>query len=267
LLLYEEFGMSLGSDFKPRLLGFLCNWCVYAAADGAGVSRIQYPSNLRVIRVMCSGRVDPTFVLDGLLHGYDGVLVAGCHPKDCHYLSGNYEALNMINLWKKVLEEIGIDPKRLQIGLASADEGVRFAKIISDFTNQLSQLGPLWTGKEENIQRLKLKIEATKELIPYIKLVGNNKIRLSAYGEEVNYEEFFSREQVNKVFHEMIADKLTLGEILSLLRGKYFSIKEISEILNISSSKVSNYLIASAKRGLVRSDESRQRFTVAGSMG
>ena len=110
-------------DFEPKIVGFLCNWCAYAGADLAGVSRIQYPPNIRVIRVMCSGRIDPAFILEALKNGADGVLVAGCHlPSDCHYLSGNFKALRRVTLLKKVLKDFGIEPERVWMEWVSASE-------------------------------------------------------------------------------------------------------------------------------------------------
>ena len=131
------------SKFEPRIVGFLCNWCAYAGADLAGVSRLQYPPNVRVIRVMCSGRIDPSFVLEAFKDGADGVLVAGCHlPSDCHYLSGNFKAQRRIFLLKKVLDQFGIESNRLRIEWVSASEGERFARIVDDMTKQLKELGP-----------------------------------------------------------------------------------------------------------------------------
>jgi len=130
-------------EFEPKIIGFLCNWCSYAGADLAGVSRIQYPPNIRIIRVMCSGRVDPAFVLEAFKNGADGVLVAGCHlPSDCHYLSGNFKAQRRIQLLKKVLEQFGIEPERLRLEWVSASEGDRFATVIRDMTEQIKKLGP-----------------------------------------------------------------------------------------------------------------------------
>jgi len=130
-------------EFEPKIIGFLCNWCSYAGADLAGVSRIQYPPNIRIIRVMCSGRVDPAFVLEAFKNGADGVLVAGCHlPSDCHYLSGNFKAQRRITLLKKVLEQFGIEPERLRLEWVSASEGDKFATIIRDMTEQIKKLGP-----------------------------------------------------------------------------------------------------------------------------
>jgi F420-non-reducing hydrogenase iron-sulfur subunit len=129
--------------FEPKIIGFLCNWCSYAGADLAGVSRIQYPPNIRIIRVMCSGRIDPIFVLEAFKDGADGVLVAGCHlPSDCHYISGNFKALRRVTLMKKVLREFGIEPERLRLEWVSASEGERFAVIVRDMVEQIKKLGP-----------------------------------------------------------------------------------------------------------------------------
>jgi len=130
-------------SFEPKIVGFLCNWCSYTGADLAGTARIKYAPNLRVMRVMCSGRVDPTFVVKAFLEGADGVLIAGCHPGDCHYQEGNYKALRRYRLLKKVLPEYGIEPERLRLEWVAASEGDRFAKIVDEFTEQIRSLGPL----------------------------------------------------------------------------------------------------------------------------
>lgn len=131
------------TEFEPKIVGFLCNWCAYAGADLAGVSRIQYPPNVRIIRVMCSGRIDPAFILEALKDGADGVLVAGCHlPHDCHYLTGNFKAERRVRLLQKVLEQFGIEPERLRLEWISASEGDRFATVIRDMTEEIKKLGP-----------------------------------------------------------------------------------------------------------------------------
>jgi F420-non-reducing hydrogenase iron-sulfur subunit len=141
------------TEFDPKIVGFLCNWCSYAGADLAGVSRIQYPPNIRIVRVMCSGRVDPAFILEAFKSGADGVLVAGCHlPADCHYISGNFKAYRRITLLKKLLQQFGIEPERLRLEWVSASEGDRFATIIKDMVKELKKLGPnpLTTGGKTN---------------------------------------------------------------------------------------------------------------------
>ena len=135
--------MSGKEQFEPKIIGFLCNWCSYAGADLAGVSRIQYPTNIRIIRVMCTGRIDPAFIFEALKNGADGVLVAGCHlPSDCHYISGNFKTLRRVTLLKKVLQDFGIEPKRVRLEWISASEGDKFAAVVRDMVEEIKKLGP-----------------------------------------------------------------------------------------------------------------------------
>ena len=131
-------------EFEPEILTFCCNWCSYAGADLAGVSRFQYPPNIRVIRVMCSGRVDPSFVLKALNKGADGVLVTGCHIGDCHYITGNeYTKDRFERLFSTIINQLGVNEKRVRLEWVSASEGKRFAEVITEFTNTIKKLGPL----------------------------------------------------------------------------------------------------------------------------
>jgi F420-non-reducing hydrogenase iron-sulfur subunit len=129
-------------EFEPKILAFLCNWCSYAGADLAGVSRLQYPPNIRVIRVMCSGSVSPHHMLHAFQKGADGVLVAGCHIGDCHYLKGNYMTLKRVKFLEGLLRFTGYDPKRLRLEWISAAEGIKFAEVVRDFTARIQSLGP-----------------------------------------------------------------------------------------------------------------------------
>jgi coenzyme F420-reducing hydrogenase delta subunit len=129
-------------EWQPKILAILCNWCSYAGADLAGVSRLQYPPNVRVVRIPCSGRVDPLFIIKALQSGFDGLLVSGCHPGDCHYLSGNFIARRRYSTIKPLLEFIGIEPERVQFSWVSAGEGERFADIISRITRDIKEIGP-----------------------------------------------------------------------------------------------------------------------------
>ncbi|MCD6384155.1 hydrogenase iron-sulfur subunit [Candidatus Sumerlaeota bacterium] len=128
--------------FEPKIVGFLCNWCSYTGADLAGTARMKYPPNVRVIRVMCSGRVDPTFVLKALESGADGVLICGCHPGDCHYQEGNYKAMRRYLLLERLLADFGIEPERVKLEWVSASEGERYAQVVKEFTEQIRELGP-----------------------------------------------------------------------------------------------------------------------------
>jgi F420-non-reducing hydrogenase iron-sulfur subunit len=128
--------------FEPKIVAFLCNWCTYTGADLAGTSRIQYPANVRIIRLMCSGAVDPTYVLKALLDGVDGVLIGGCHPGDCHYQSGNYKARRRVVALKEILKGAGLDEERVWLRWISASEGQRFADTVTEMTEALRQKGP-----------------------------------------------------------------------------------------------------------------------------
>lgn len=129
------------NEFEPNIVGFLCNWCTYTAADLAGTTRVQYPTNLRPIRTMCSGSVDPVYVIRALLSGADGVLVGGCHPGDCHYVSGNYKTRRRITILKTILNTLGLEDERVWLRWISAAEGRKFAETVSKFTEELRKQG------------------------------------------------------------------------------------------------------------------------------
>jgi len=133
----------MNKNFKPTIVGFFCNWCTYLAADLAGTSRMKYAPNVRVVRTMCSGRVDPQMVLWAFRHGADGVLIGGCHPGDCHYQEGNHKALRRSKLLRKMLPQFGIEPERLRLEWISASEGERLRDVMNEFTEQIRRLGPL----------------------------------------------------------------------------------------------------------------------------
>jgi F420-non-reducing hydrogenase iron-sulfur subunit len=134
--------MTQDSNFEPKILGFLCRWCSYAGADLAGTSRKKYPANIRIIKIPCSGRIDPLLIIRALRNGFDGVLVSGCHPGDCHYQTGNYHARRRIAITKKFLEYMGIEPERLQASWVSASEGGKFAEVVAEITADIRKLGP-----------------------------------------------------------------------------------------------------------------------------
>jgi F420-non-reducing hydrogenase iron-sulfur subunit len=132
----------LSDDFEPKIIAFLCNWCTYAGADLAGTSRIQYPPNIRIIRLMCSSSVDPVYVIKPLLEGVDGILIGGCHPGDCHYISGNYRTRRRITILKTILKQVGIPENRVWLRWISASEGQIFADTIKEMVSELKQMGP-----------------------------------------------------------------------------------------------------------------------------
>jgi F420-non-reducing hydrogenase iron-sulfur subunit len=138
--------------FEPVIIGFTCNWCSYRAADMAGTARMKYAPNVRLIRLMCSGRLDPTFVFKAFASGADAVLISGCHPGDCHYVEQNYKAMRRFQLMKRVLVQLGIEPGRIKLLLASAAEGAMFAAEINKFVEEVRTLGPLnWAKSGEQV--------------------------------------------------------------------------------------------------------------------
>jgi len=150
------------AEFEPKIIGFLCNWCSYAGADLAGVSRIQYPSNIRVVRVMCSGRIDPVIPLQVFAKGADGVIVMGCHPGDCHYSEGNLYEEKKIKMLKKLLTLTGLGSERLELEWVSASEGQRFAQVIRQFTEQVRKAGPSPLSGSNPDKNIQDNVEAAK---------------------------------------------------------------------------------------------------------
>jgi len=138
-------------EFEPKIVGFCCRWCAASAADLAGVSRIEYPSNIRIIRVMCSGAVDPLYVIRALLEGADGVLIAGCHPGDCHYTNGNYRARRRMAVLTSVLKDLGLEEERVRVEWIGADEGKTFAKTVKNMRDELKKLGPNRIGRRWSV--------------------------------------------------------------------------------------------------------------------
>ncbi|MBT9132454.1 hydrogenase iron-sulfur subunit [candidate division NPL-UPA2 bacterium Unc8] len=139
----------MSENFEPNIVAFLCNWCSYAGADLAGTARISYPPNVKVIRVMCSGRMNPSFVINALQQGADGVLISGCHPGECHYMEGNYIARRRFTLIKKLMEYIGIEPERFRVSWVSASEGEKFKNVIAEVTEDIRKIGQMKQLKRE----------------------------------------------------------------------------------------------------------------------
>lgn len=239
--------------FEPKILGFLCNWCSYAGADLAGVSRIQYAPNLRVIRVMCSGRVDPVFVLEALASGVDGIVIMGCHPGDCHYKEGNYEAERKVKMLKRLLAPLGL-AERLRLEWVSASEGARFAEIVQDFTDHVRELGPS-PLRREKLDPEKLEcvqaVKKTAENFRLRALVGRERKMIeegNVYGEEVPQEEF------DRIMDEAIVAEYMHNRIYLLLEKEPMSIKHLSKRLGLDTKQVLEHVVIMRRRGLVAVD-------------
>ena len=229
----------------------------------AGVSRLQYTTEIRLIRVMCSGRVDLEFILRAFSNGMDGVFIGGCRLNECNYIThGNYDALSNVLLCRKLMEHIGLYPERLRIEFMSSGEGILLTEVIDDFVKKVEELGPL--GKSEGIDEngLKFKLEAVNKLVPYIKLVERERLRLPSKSED-EYNKFFTSDEVNTLIDELICDKLAISQIMLLLRERPLSTGEISKILGLNPSEVSRHMSSSSRQGLVRYDESGKRYALA----
>ena len=140
------------SEFKPRIIAFLCNWCSYAGADKAGGQKLQYSANIKIIRVMCSGRVDPRFVLESFRNGADGVMVLGCHPGDCHYRNGNHKTMKRMNILQRMLPQFGIEKERLKLDWVAAGESEKFREVVNAMSDTVTALGPLNSKKKEKTE-------------------------------------------------------------------------------------------------------------------
>ena len=212
---------------------------------------------------MCSGRVDLEFVLRAFSNGMDGVFVGACRLNECNYIThGNRDALNMVLLCRKILKHLGLDPERLRIEFMSSGEGSLFAEVVDSFVSKVKELGPL--GKAEGIDETELKsgLAAARSLVPYIRLVERERLRVR-FDTEADYREFYSSEEADRLFRDLIGEKLTISQILLLMRERPLSTGEISEILNLSPSEVSRHLNNSAREGLVRFDEVQKCFVLA----
>jgi len=152
--------------FEPTIIGFTCNWCSYRAADLAGTARVKYPPNVRLIRLMCSGRLDPTFVFKAFANGADGVLITGCHPGECHYIEQNYKALRRFILMRRTLQGLGLEPGRVKLVWASAAEGVKLAGEITSFVEEIRALGPLHWGKSDESSSVIHQPSSLQEEVP-----------------------------------------------------------------------------------------------------
>lgn len=212
---------------------------------------------------MCTGRVDLEFVLRALSKGADGVFIGGCWLGECHYVTeGNYDALFNMHFGRKLLERIGIDPKRLRLEWISASEGTRYAEVMNDFGKQLKELGPLGKSEGLDAETLKLNLMAVTKLLPYAKLVERERLRVR-FEKQEQYDEYFASDEFNRLFEELIVDKLAISRIMLLLRGNPLSARDIADKLGIKANEVSRHLSSSSRLGLVSFNEDEKRFALA----
>ena len=241
-------------SFEPKLIGFLCNWCSYAGADLAGVSRFQYPANLRIVRVMCSGRIEPSLLLELFIQGVDGVLIGGCHFGDCHYQTGNYYAEKRVKLTKKLLKAVGIEPERLRLEWIAAAEGQRFADTVRDFTELLKSLGASQvSGDQPDVEILK-KLFAAKNVAKdfRLKLLVAKELKIVEEGNVYNNKIPF--EELEILLDSAIEDELGRCRILFATKNNPRSVEDLALELGILSRKVLSHIVTLKDRGLIAMD-------------
>ena len=212
---------------------------------------------------MCSGRADLSFIFRAFTNGADGVYIGGCWPGECHYVTeGNYDALFNMHLGRKLLECIGVNPLRLRLEWTASSEGTRYAEVMNDFGKQLKSFGPLGEGEGLDPATLKLKLEAVSKLIPYIKLVERERLRVR-FDKQAKYDAYFAGEEFRRLFAELVADKLAISEITLLLRAAPLPAKEIARVLGLKPADVSRHLNNSSELGLVRFDAEQKSYALA----
>jgi F420-non-reducing hydrogenase iron-sulfur subunit len=211
---------------------------------------------------MCSGRVDLEFLLRAFSNGQDGVFVGGCKLDECNYIThGNYDALANVYLCRKIMERVGLNPERLRIEFMSGADGNLLADVTNDFIRQVKGLGPLGKGEDLDLEELNFRINAARKLVPYIKLVERERLRIPLKSKEA-YHEFFTSEKFDRLFDELIGDQLAVSQIMSLLQKKPLSTGEMAKALGLNPSEVAKYIHSSSRQGLIRYDESAKSYAL-----
>lgn len=252
----------MATEHKPKMIGIICNWCCYGGADLCGVSRFQYPPHIRLVRVMCSARVDLLHILRAFANGQDGVFIGGCHLCDCHYVTnGNFNAFSMVQVCRRILGHIGVRPERLRLEWVSAGEGIRFANFMNEFSAELEKMGPIGEAEGMSREDLSLKLEAVKNLVPYIKLVLTQKMLVPVRTEEA-YHAFFTSREFDRLFEEILLGKLETSQILLLLRDGPLSTGQISGRLGLTPSQVSKHMVQASRQGWVRYDVNSKSYAI-----
>lgn len=212
---------------------------------------------------MCTGRLDLSFVLRAFAKGADAVFIAGCHLNECNYIThGNFHALTMVYLGKRLLEKIGLNPQRLRMELISGGEGNRFAEVMNEYGRQVRELGPLGAGEGIEAGDLAFRMEAASQLVPYLRLVERERLRVRLNTEE-QFEEYFSSDEFQRLFDDLVGDRLAVSEILLLLRERPLSTGDIAKSLGLSPSDVSRHMNTSSRHGLVRYDVGKKCYALA----
>jgi coenzyme F420-reducing hydrogenase delta subunit len=242
------------TEFEPKIIGFLCNWCSYAGADLAGVSRIQYPPNIRIIRVMCSGRVDPVIVLEMFANGADGVIVTGCHPGDCHYVEGNLYEERKIKMLEKLIALTGLELGRLRLEWVSAAEGQRFAQVVTEFTEQIKKLGPSPVSGRNPNEKILANLQAAKNAASDFKLrvLVGRELNLTEKGNV--YEEKVSQEDFDSLLDEAVEAEFVRHKIHLLTKAEPLPVKTLAKAVEMKPAAVLQQIVAMRRRNMITLD-------------
>lgn len=238
-------------DFQPKIVGFLCNWCSYAGADLCGVSRYQYPTNIRIVRVMCSTRISPHMVINVLREGADGVLLGGCHPGDCHYITGNYYTEKRFALMQKMLELAGLEPERIRLEWISASEGEKFSKVVSEFVSKIRELGPTPVKKDAGIAK---KLEAAENASKRFRLRALVAKEYNLLTKENVYEEMLDPERFREVMVAAADEEFERSMILALTTGASLSVKDLSKMIDVPTDRVLEHIVMLRQMNMVAMD-------------
>ncbi len=238
------------TDFEPKVVGILCNWCSYAGADLAGVSRYQYPTNIRVLRVMCSTRVTPHMLLEMFKSGVDGVLIGGCHIGDCHYITGNYYTEKRIALAKSLMKMAGLEPERIDFYGVSASEGRRFADLVTDFVERIRKLGPLNINTDEKLRkRLDAAIETAQAY--RLRLLNGKEISLQTGNV---YDKLIDAKKLDALIEIALKEEFERNFILQLTKDKPLSVKEMAKELETPADEVLEQIVVLRSKNLIAMD-------------
>jgi len=239
------------SEFDPRIVGFLCNWCSYAGADLAGVSRMQYPTNIRSVRVMCSTRVSPYIVLEILKSGADGVLIGGCHLGDCHYINGNYYTVKRFEMLKELVELAGLEPGRVRLEWISASEGEKFANVVKDFTQQIKDLGPTPVRTDEGLRtRLQAAIDASRNF--RLKVLNGKEIKVTEQGNV--YGELLDPKEYGEMEAKAIEEEYKRALIIELTKDNPMSVKELAVEIGKSTEETLEHVVSLRSKSMLTLD-------------
>lgn len=236
------------AGWEPKVIGFLCNWCSYAGADLCGVSRYQYPTNIRAVRVMCSTRISPHLVLDIFKAGADGVLLGGCHIGDCHYITGNFYTEKRVRLMKRLLEESGLEPERLRLEWVSASEGEKFSKVVTDFTEQIRSLGPSKVKKDEKLRTKVAAADDASETFRLKALVGRE---LNLVNKGNVYDNKLDPAELDRIIDAATEEEFERSLILELSKTKPRSVKELGEIMEVPTDRVLRHIVALRQKNMI----------------